>query len=62
MADATLLEAAALAGIDLSADCLARYLHAIGLRSHVTIAAYMHEDAVVTDGCDSGHHRVQASC
>ena len=49
MADATLTEAAALAGIDLSNDCLARYLHAIGLRSHATIAAYVHEDAVVSD-------------
>ena len=49
MADATLAEAAALAGIDLSTDCLARYLHAIGLRSHATIAAYIHEDAVVND-------------
>ncbi|CAE7220070.1 unnamed protein product [Symbiodinium microadriaticum] len=49
MADATLSEAAALAGIDLSTDCLARYLHAIGLRSHATIAAYVHEDTVVTD-------------
>ena len=49
MADATLSEAAALAGIDLSTDCLARYLHAIGLRSHATIAAYVHEDAVVSD-------------
>ena len=49
MADATLTEAAALAGIDLSTDCLARYLHAIGLRSHATIAAYVHEDAVVND-------------
>ena len=49
MADATLAEAAALAGIDLSTDCLARYLHAIGLRSHATIAAYVHEDAVVND-------------
>ena len=49
MADTTLAEAAALAGIDLSTDCLARYLHAIGLRSHATIAAYVHEDAVVND-------------
>ena len=49
MADETLAEAAALAGIDLSTDCLARYLHAIGLRSHATIAAYIHEDAVVND-------------
>ena len=49
MADATLAEAAALAGIDLSTDCIARYLHAIGLRSHATIAAYVHEDAVVND-------------
>ena len=49
MADATLAEAAALAGIDLTTDCLARYLHAIGLRSHATIAAYVHEDAVVND-------------
>ncbi|OLP93918.1 hypothetical protein AK812_SmicGene24117 [Symbiodinium microadriaticum] len=47
MADATLTDAAALAGIDLSTDRLARYLHAIGIRSHATIAAYVHEDAVV---------------
>ena len=49
MADVTLTEAAALAGIDLSTDCLTRYLHAIGLRSHATIAVYVHEDAVVSD-------------
>ena len=49
MADTTLAEAANLAGIDLSTDHLARYLHAIGIRCHATIAAYVHEDAVVDD-------------
>ena len=46
MAD-PLAQAAALAGIDLANDPIARYLAAIGIKSHATIATYLPDDSAV---------------
>ena len=49
MADQVLVDAANLAAIDTNTDVIARYLHAMGIRSHATVASFISDDSIVDE-------------
>jgi len=49
MADQVLADAATLAAIDTNIDVIAKYLHAIGIRSHATVASFISDDSIVDE-------------
>ena len=49
MADQVLADAANLAAIDTNTDVIARYLYAMGIRSHATVASFISDDSIVDE-------------